>query len=241
MEGWIVAIIIIIAGLVAAFLSCDLEVKIRIRREQENDHIEFHIRWLYGLVRRSIELPELKLKGLQGLAVKEKQVNERNVNVVEEKKLKIDRDVLMNGYEKLMMLIRHTLGLSRWMKQTFSKVRCYELLWHTQIGTGDAVDTATLTGLAWSLKGSIIGYVSKHIRLRILPKLVILPKYNEKLFATRFNSILKLRTSYALIAVILLAVRLLRARGGAKAWRKAFFRQAPTTIFVLLMSQFIII
>jgi len=241
MEGWIVAILLILAGLLAAILSCDLEVKIRIRREQENDHIEFHIRWLFGLVRRSIEIPDIRFKGRQGLAVKEKQVNERNMNVIDEKKLKIDRDMMMSVYEKMMMLIRHTLSLSKWLKQTISKVRCYELLWHTQIGAGDAVETATLTGLAWSLKGSIVGYVSKHIRLRILPKLNITPLYNEKVFTTRINSILKLRTSYALFAVILLVVRLLRARGGVKAWRRALFLQAPTHIFVLLMSQFIII
>jgi len=241
MAGWIVATIVIIIGLAAAVLASDVEVKIRIRREQKDDHMEFHVRWLYGMVRRSIEIPELSFAGRQGLAVKEKRINERNMNVTEEKQFKVDKDLVMSGYEKFMMLLRHTLSLSKWLKETFSKVRCYELNWHTQIGAGDAVETATLTGMAWSLKGSIIGYMSKHIRLKVQPKLDITPLYNEKLFTTRLNGILKLRTSYALMAVILLVIRLLRARGGLEAWKRVFVKQAPTHLFLLMLSQFIII
>jgi len=241
MEGWIVATIIVIAGALAAVLACDLEVKIRVRRERQNDHIELHFRWLYGLVRRSIELSELRLKGREGLAVKEKQLNERTLSVVDEKQIKIDRDMMMKGYEKYMALLRHILGLSRWLKETLGKVRCYELIWDTQIGAGDAVETATLTGLAWSLKGSMVGYVSKHIRFRILPKLDITPLYNEQMFATRLSSILKLRTGYALLAAILLLVRLLRARGRGKASKRALIGQAAIHIFILLMTRTFII
>lgn len=218
---WIVVSIVLVVVLLV--LMSDIELKLRIDREGERDRWKLNIRWLYGLVRYTMKIPALKWKGNQ-LEVHEKQINDRSQQVLNETNPKINRDVLMTGYHKITRLIRNTFEFSRWLKKTLRHIRCRELYWLTSIGAGEAVETATLTGLAWSLKGSIIGYVSKYITLQVQPRLAIEPYYNQTTFATELSCIFKFRTGYAILAGLLLMVRVLRIKGGMKTWRNTLFK-----------------
>lgn len=222
MLGWIV-VLVALAALLFTLLS-DVEMKLRIDREAERDRWKINFRWLYGLVCYSIHIPALKWKGNQGIEVHEKQENDRSHKVIHETKPMVNRDTIIKNYRKAMQLIQHTFEFSRWFKQTVKHVRCRELYWQTTIGVGEPVETATLTGLAWSLKSSLIGYISKHITLQIQPILAIEPRYHESAFATEVSCIFKFRTGYAMLAGILLIVRIIRIKGGMKTWRNILFK-----------------
>lgn len=217
MIGWIIAGII--GLLVILILLSDLEVEIAVKRAEEKDRWVLKFRWLYGLVRYEWLAPKMNFRGKEGLILQSKTVNEQAGEKTQENKIKIDEAFVKKEYRKLMALIKNTFGISRWLQETFSHVRCVNLHWHTQIGAGDAMETATLTGLAWTLKGSLIGYLSNHIKLKTQPRLYILPMYNQTKWRTELNCIFKLRTGYAMIAGLLLLVRILRIKGGIKTWQ----------------------
>lgn len=217
MIGWIIAFFI--GLLVVLILLSDLEVKVAVKRADEKDRWVLKFRWLYGLVRYEWLVPKMNFRGREGLILRSKTVNEQVGETTQENKMKIDEAFVKKEYRKLKELIKNTFGISRWLKETLSHVRCVNLHWHTQIGAGDAMETATLTGLAWTLKGSLIGYLSNQIKLRTQPRLYILPLYNQTKWRTELNCIFKIRTGYAMIAGLLLLVRILRIKGGIKTWQ----------------------
>ena len=220
--GWIIAGIVL--AIVLGIILSELEVKLHMRRVREDDNLIIRFRWLYGLVRYSIEIPSMRWKGRRGLELKQKHVNDRKDQVLNEMKPRIDGELIMKDYRKLMTLLRSTFELSRWFKETLKHVRCHELNWHTQLGAGDAVETATVTGLAWSLKGSLIGFLSNYIKLSVQPRLHITPYYNESKFAMQLDCIFKIRTGYAIVAGMLLLMRILRIKGGMRVWRNILFK-----------------
>lgn len=221
MAGWI--ILALILAVVIAILVSEVEFKLRIRRYGRDDDWQANIRWLYGLVRYKVKVPKIRWTKEEGVEFQERALDSSK-QVLDESKTRVDVHRLKREYRKLMEILRNTFEFSRWLKETLRHVRMMKLNWQTTIGSGDAVETATLTGLAWGLKGSIVGYISNYIKLRVQPRLHITPHYQESNFTTDFTCIFKIRTGYAMIAGLLLLVRIIRIKGGLKTWRSILFK-----------------
>lgn len=219
--GWIIAAIV--AAVLILIICSELEVSLSIKRIGQNDEWTVKFRWLYGLVRRTFNIPTVRWKDYGGLNIQE-QISGRDGNVEKTKAQRIDREFIMREYRRLNQIMRGTFELSRWFKETLKHVRCRELYWHTQLGAGDAADTATLTGLAWSLKGSLVGLLSNYIRLAVQPRLHITPRYNEAGFNVELSCIFSVRTGYAMVAGMLLLMRIMRTKGGMRIWRSTLFK-----------------
>lgn len=121
-------------------------------------------------------------------------------------------------------MLAHTAELVEWTKSVLSRTVCTELSWVTRIGLGDAADTAVTTGVVWGIKTSILGYLLRFVRLEARPSLNVQPQFNRTMFSTEAVCKFKLKALYAVYAGFRLLVRILRAKGGLRTWRKIWFK-----------------
>ncbi|MCE5285486.1 MAG: DUF2953 domain-containing protein [Pelosinus sp.] len=89
---------------------------------------------------------------------------------------------------------------SKFMRKTISSLHCEHFSWHTACGTGDAATTALMTGLLWSLKGTVLQRIKKHSVLEVQPSISIKPDWGTNQFATAFECIFSIRIGHVITA-----------------------------------------
>lgn len=196
-------ILLIFVVLFIMIISSNLIIHIIFNREEKNDFLEIEFKLLLFL-RIKKKIPFIKYKNLyEGVAVKdETQVNnetkKENKERITSKRLKY----WYNEYQKILMRVNEFKKL---MKKFFSHLHIKEYTWSTLIGTGDAFSTGLTSGIFWSIKSCFIGFLSNYSKLDQLPDISITPEYNQKVFHTRIDCIIKIKVGY----VILLGVQLI--------------------------------
>lgn len=189
-------------------------------RVGSNDRFYVKVRGLYGLVRFKIEVPVIKFKGLaQGVGVKAEAVNGLNNSLVSEGATDIDREKIIRYYRKLKQILQATFDMKEWVKETLALVCCTDLKWITRVGVGDAPETAITTGIVWTLKSSMLAYAFQFMNRDAKPQIRVIPQYNETHFSTEFSCIAQIRLGHAILAGLHLLVRIMKVKGGIKAWQ----------------------
>nr|WP_280521216.1 DUF2953 domain-containing protein [Paenibacillus mangrovi] len=123
----------------------------------------------------------------------------------------------------IRILLRSTVALKKWLKHTFSHVRIHELNWSTSFSTGEAEWTAIATGVIWSLKTTLVGWLSFRVRMKNTPQLFVNPEFgDELLFLTEIYCVFRLSLGYAMYAAFILVYRILKVEGGVKRWIRLY-------------------
>lgn len=133
---------------------------------------------------------------------------------------KINKKKVKRGYRYFVRLLQATFELKQWMTATLRRVRCQDVVWVTQVGLGDAADSAVAAGVVWSVKAPVVGWVASSVRMMNEPRLAVVPLFNEWHFETVLQGKFRIRLAAALGAAIHLIWRILRIRGGAIRWWK---------------------
>nr|WP_237391876.1 DUF2953 domain-containing protein [Paenibacillus dendrobii] len=121
------------------------------------------------------------------------------------------------------ILLKSTVAFKKWLQHTFSHVRIHDLNWSTSFSTGEAEWTAVATGVLWSLKTTLVGWLSFQVRMKSTPRLSIIPDFrDEMLFSTEFNCVARLPMGYAMFASFILLFRILKVEGGLKRWFRLY-------------------
>ncbi len=218
---WIVAALIVL--LILVWYS-DVRIQGHFSRVGENDHINIHVKALYGIIRFQYVIPVIKFQGLKGLMIE----REKNLFQREDRKEWIDKGKIMQFFENTKLMIHHTHGLTDWAKQTFKHVKCTELRWTTRVGLPDAPDTAILTGAIWALKSNILHLTSKFMSIETQPKLHVFPLYNRTHFSTEVIATTHIRAGTVLFAGLKLLPRIKKAKNGFQAWRKLLIKPSSS-------------
>ncbi|WAA11687.1 DUF2953 domain-containing protein [Fervidibacillus halotolerans] len=87
-------------------------------------------------------------------------------------------------------------------KSILKYMRVHQLEWRSAIGMEDAAQTGVFIGLGWTVKGNIIGMISRYTRLKMKPKVHIQPIFNQNIFETFLRCIVRIRLGYAILAGI---------------------------------------
>lgn len=216
---WYVLIAIILIGLIILFSEIHIEVVLR--RVGQNDLFRVKLRAIFGLVKYRYEIPVIRWNSIfSGVTIKkEEKLDIEKQEFKNEMTSKVNRRTIVKSFEHLQQLVMHTVGLYTWLVNVMGKMKCTELVWVTRIGLGEAADTAVTTGLIWSIKCSLTGFIFQYVRLAQTPQLSVVPLFNEEHFSMDLQGKIKLRVSAALMAGIHLLVRILRVKGGLKVWR----------------------
>lgn len=216
---WILlAAALIIIAVIVSFSH--LTVKIFASRVKENDRLYIQLHALYGIIRLRYEVPAIKFKGLdKGLKVQTKGLDEKSSEHLNETKEIINWEKIQEAYRKFKIFLSQVDNYAAWMKSTLSRFKISQMVWITRIGAGDAPETALLTGVLWSVKSTLLGYLLRHVRLQTEPEIQVQPQYNRTLFTTEVTCIAKIRLGYAMVAGLMLLVRTMKVKGGFKTWQ----------------------
>ncbi|RFB17919.1 DUF2953 domain-containing protein [Bacillus sp. HNG] len=87
-------------------------------------------------------------------------------------------------------------------KRFLKKISVSRFEWHSHIGVGDAAHTGIITGLGWSIKGTIVGVMSHYFNLKTHPEYSITPSFQVAVSETRLRCMIHFRIGYAMVAGI---------------------------------------
>lgn len=219
--AWLIAGILV-AGMLL-FVFSDIKLRVRFSRVGGDDQITVDVKALYGLLRPRYSVPMLNWNE-NGLQVKTESAGATNRQKTNNQKLTITRDWVEAFFDRARAMLAYTVKLTEWGKNVMARVRCTEVRWDTQVGLGDAADTAITTGIVWGLKTSLLGYLFRHVRLKTKPLLHVQPQFNRMQFETKAVFQFKIKTVFAVYAGFLLVHRILRVKGGFRYWRKLLFK-----------------
>jgi hypothetical protein len=125
--------------------------------------------------------------------------------------------------------MHNTVHGYEWLKHTLSRMECTQLNWITRVGMGDATHTAIATGAVWGLKTSSLGFIMHLVQVKSKPLIQVVPQYTAVQFSTDFNGTAGIRIIYILQAGIELVWRVMKIKGGLKAWYRVMSKTKVMT------------
>ncbi|MCQ6558083.1 DUF2953 domain-containing protein [Paenibacillus mendelii] len=210
--GWLIGAGLFFLLVLTALLS-SLVISAHVKRIGDDDHAELRVRGLLGIINYHWELPAIRMKGF-GIEMKHEKTAENIDDSSRDTSMKnVDKDKILKSFQQTNKLLKETEGLLGWVRVTLGHVRLTEWSWHTAVGTGDAMWTAMLTGMAWSIKTTAIGVLSQLVRLQTNPQQSVQPVYQQTYFMSEWQLKAKIRLGYAILAGFILMRRASNLKG----------------------------
>ena len=223
---WIVLGIIgciLIAVLIAACTNID--IKILFNKVEKDDYLSIKVRMLFGLVKFNYQIRQIKFKGFdQGFLLKREKQDNLLPGHDSREHIDLNLDFIQHIYDQISLIIRYTADIKHWVTKLLRRVRCDVLTWNTHVGFGDVVETGMASGIIWAVKGTVTGWLSHTIRLEHMPGLEVHTHFNDPQFTTELRCIAKIRFGHAMIAGVILLVRIVKVKGGLKLWQSILFK-----------------
>jgi len=221
---WIALVVIaVIVILIIAAAMSNITCSVRYKKEGSDDRAEVDIRMLFGMVRFHYEMPKLKFENMKkGFLLKLEKQNSlnRSGNATH---MRINKRKIELWGEEVRILLRSTVSLKKWLQHTFAHVRIHELDWSTRFSTGEAEWTAVASGVLWSIKTTLVGWLSFQVRMKKNPHLNVIPEFGDEMsFSTEFYCVSRLSFGYAMYASFILMSRILQVDGGLKRWFRLY-------------------
>lgn len=155
----------------------------------------------FKLVRYTIDIPMIGIdKDNPSLVLKEDVKTGKNEKVKNEKKDRLTPKELIRSLQEKKEFLRHIIDLHTIIRKFLGHVSIIQWKWYSTVGIGDAAHTGMLTGVIWSIKGTIVGMLSHTMRLKVHPEMEVTPNFQQKVSKTRFQCIIHFRIGYAIVA-----------------------------------------
>ncbi|GAA0135595.1 hypothetical protein YSY43_24350 [Paenibacillus sp. YSY-4.3] len=219
---WLGVILILLLACIALVLILLSPIKFRLvaRKVNWNETVRFEVVTLYGLIRLRYEIPYIIFKNMKdGFKVEQNNTNNLAKGQVDSSAQDINKGKVRFWAGQFYDLLRATRGLKQWMASTLKHISFDKLDWSTNVALPNAAHTATLSGALWGLKTTLIGWLSCYIRLRQMPRLFVVPVFDQPpQFVTEIECSGQIRLGRALYAGFVLIVRVLKVKGGFKKW-----------------------
>ncbi|NHN28769.1 DUF2953 domain-containing protein [Paenibacillus agricola] len=219
---WITGTVVVIIVIV---LSSSIKIRLTLIREDKDDEISFDARFLFGLLRKRIAIPSIQFNNLiDGVKLESEYIDANEKQLISAKEEQITTKTIKESFDNALSLFKGCFRLHEWLVDTISHVRCTQFRWRTQVGIGDAPETALATGMIWGLKSTMLGFLTRFIKLDVRPEIQVLPRYNESKFSTDVLVVLQIRMVHIAIAGCQLLYRIVKVKGGLRTWRRVLFK-----------------
>jgi flagellar biosynthesis/type III secretory pathway chaperone len=224
MEGvlmwiWLGSSLFLLFLIIVLLLLSHIKLRLLVKKNNKDDMILLDVTLFYGMISQHYNIPMIEMKNLQdGLVIVEEVSNSLHKGQAEQEQA-INKNKIKQWMDNFKAMLMATLGLKKWINSTLRHVKVSQLDWSTNIALSDAAHTATLTGLIWALKSTLVGVLSYHISLRKHPNLFVVPKFGcPPLFVSELQSKAQIRCGYALYALLILIFRVMRQKKGLRKW-----------------------
>lgn len=202
---WVMVALLIIVILLFIIIITRLTIFIDYRHSQDDDIFKLKCTFWFGLIRLTFNIPLVKIDKeaeMPAIVVESETKIGHSENQMNNQKQRITPEDIINRMKDIKELFRHIVKLHEIVKKFLSKVSILQFEWHSKIGTDDASHTGLLVGMGWMVKGSILGLISNHLRLRCTPSFSIHPFFQQFASETHLKCMIRFRVGNAMLVVI---------------------------------------
>lgn len=200
---WFLIIFLIILFILFLIFITKITIILDLQHIGDDDHLKIKLRaWRY--IKYTINIPLVKVDDDANLILKQEQKagTEESNRKVKESEKKITPEEEMRALHDVREMLQHIIGLHKIVRRFLKKIKVKQLEWHSQIGIGDAAHTGMLTGVAWSIKGGVVGLISSYMKLQTTPVMSISPAFNVFCSRTKLKCMFQFRIGQAIFAGI---------------------------------------
>ncbi len=230
--GWMIAGSLFFAVLAAAFSY--IKAECFFYKKDQNDELTVRVRALFGLVKYELHIPEIHYTGLavklrkhksfQGFVKPASKQAESSAAADPMSNEEIAPHDVLHYWDQIQRMIRAARNLKSWSRLVLKRIEIMSWNWQTSAGVQDAMQTAVISGSIWTIKTVITGAVSSSTLFTCKPRLDVQPNFSHPSFTTSFECIAQIRLGNAIVAGIELLIRILKTKGGIKAWQNILFK-----------------
>ncbi|UHA72926.1 DUF2953 domain-containing protein [Paenibacillus sp. 481] len=220
---WFIIILLLLIALLIAFLSTHLECKILLHKAGKHERVLLLVRLLW--VRWRYEFRTVLFAGVdEGFMVGVKEEDNFASGHSHRSKGRINKQTIRRFVGRIWELAYHTAALKEWLYRSLNYIRCDLFIWESEVGVKNPATTSILTGLLWGVQSAATGWFTYQIRFQQTPYLSVVPNYKQPYFSSRVVCITKIRVAHAIVAVVMLIIRITRTKGGVKTWRNILLK-----------------
>jgi hypothetical protein len=219
---WITGAVVVVLSII---LCSHIKCRFTLVREGKDDQISIDARYMFGLVAKRIAIPIIRFNNfVDGVELEADYIDAKKKQLISVNEDNITMRSIKESFENMLTLLKNCFRFHEWLKDTLCHVKCTQFRWKTQVGLGDAPDTALATGMIWGLKSSMLGFLARYIEMDVRPEVNVMPRYNESKFSTNVFVVLRIRMFYIAIAGCRLLYRVFRVKGGLRTWKRVLFK-----------------
>ncbi|WP_181832956.1 DUF2953 domain-containing protein [Bacillus taeanensis] len=195
MNGWIVTAFII-GVLVLLLFVTKVTITILYVHSRDDDQLVVTFKAWYGLISYTLNVPLIKVEDSTSLVVKsEKSVNN---DTQQEDTQKFTPLEMIKKIELFQDFLQDVIGFHKIVRSFLKHVSITKFEWKSVVGVNDAALTGMVIGVAWSIKGSLIGLVSTYMNLKAKPQIEVHPAFQTAVSQTRFVCMFSFRIGHAI-------------------------------------------
>ncbi|NOU97605.1 DUF2953 domain-containing protein [Paenibacillus sp. LMG 31456] len=219
---WVAGVAVV---LLVMLISSNVKVSLKVVRKKNNDDIVLDIQGVFGLVKKRFEVPVIIFKSFsEGVGIKTEYVDKTKDEVLMDAEKKITKRSIKEAFDIMRNLLSHCFQFNEWLLDTLKHVHCTRVVWKTNVGVGDAAETALTTGMVWGLKTSLLGFLFRFIKLDTRPEIMVIPQFNEVKFSTEVLCLARIRMYFILLAGLHLLFRIIKIKDGWRTWQRVLFK-----------------
>lgn len=219
MAFWLGAGIGLVVVAVVAALCSRIRIRVRYSRSGRLDQLIVIVQALYGLVHYQFTMPSIVVRGWNILYKERRSGGIANSSNEEQTKRKLGIGAVRRYWRSYRAIQSSTRNIRRWLRATLKRVECTRWRLDFRVGTGDAAETAAVTGLLWAVAGCASGAAGQFLRLNAMPQSRIEPNYAEPEFSAVWEADFQIRTYAALASILKLGSRTIKIGKALRAWR----------------------
>jgi hypothetical protein len=197
--GVLLALLLAVVLALVLLLVTPMYVEVLYKREGKDDRLHVGVRALFGLLKLGYDVPIMALMERSGAITLRKEPAEKMP-----RGKKGWTTVTVEKFEKWQRQFRRVMDRIGKYKRAMRKLtRTFHIVsfhWRTRFGTGDAAQTATMTGLAWGLKGILGGMLYRYFTVDKRLRYDVRPHFQAKGFYTELTCIIRFWPGKAMMA-----------------------------------------
>jgi energy-coupling factor transporter transmembrane protein EcfT len=200
---WVLYVLIFIILLLIILAFSKLKVKINIMHTGDDDHFKVTMQ-LWRFIRYTIDVPLIQVDEEDATVVmkQKKYAGKDSETASNDQEKRLTPKKMIKNMKKMQKLVNRVIGFHEIVKKFVRHITIHQLNWKSSFGTGDAAHTGVLTGVIWSLKGSIVGLLSHYMQLRTKPQLEVVPQFQKLHSETHLLCMISFRIGHTMFAAI---------------------------------------
>lgn len=200
--GTILLLVFILLLLIGLFLP--LRFRFYYLKKEKDDFISITWQVIPGIWGIKLEIPFIKISTAAlwpMIKMVTKIAGEKGRPWMEKEQQEILGKVQLKRLGRsIILLLKNSKKIKKMGDWFLSKISLRDFFWCTEIGTRDAAQTGILTGIFWSIKTFLYGYLQhqvKHVGCR--PQISVLPDFQQEKAFFQLNCIFEIRLGHIMI------------------------------------------